>query len=91
MNSDAARFQRQLQTGKFLPVTAYFGVESAQAVLAEDAVFPSTKAELVEDQGWKVIDLTAEKRIHLSGVLGKIPERTYLRLAEVVEALKAVI
>ncbi len=91
MNTDAARFQRHLQTGKFLPVTAYFGVESAKAVLAEDAVFPSTKAELVEDQGWKVIDLTAEKRIHLSEVLGKIPERTYLRLTEVVEELKAVI
>ena len=44
MHTDAARFQRHLQTGKFLPVTAYFGVESTNAVLAEDATFPSTKA-----------------------------------------------
>ncbi len=91
MNSDAARFQRHLQTGKFLPVTSFVGVDSAKAVLSEDAVFPSTKSELIEDQGWKVIDLTTDKRIRLSEVLGKIPEKKYLGLAEVVEELKAVI
>ncbi len=30
-------------TGNFLPVTAYTGLDSAKAVLSEDAVFPATK------------------------------------------------
>lgn len=90
MYNDAARSQKHLRTGKFLPVTSYFGVESAKAVLKEDTKFPKNKAELVADQGWKVIDLSAEKRVHLSDVLGMIPERTYRSVNEVAEALEAI-
>jgi len=67
------------------------GVDSAKTVLAEDALFPSSKTQLVADQGWKVIDLTADKRIHLADVLSKIPERTYRSVEEVASELKAVI
>jgi uncharacterized protein YecE (DUF72 family) len=91
MYNDAARSQKHIRTGKFLPVTNYFGVDSAKAVLKEDTKFPKKKAELLADQGWKVIDLTADKRVHLSEVLGKIPERTYRSVNEVAEALEAVI
>jgi uncharacterized protein YecE (DUF72 family) len=90
MYSDAARSQRHLRTGKFLPVTNYFGVQSAEAVLKEDTKFPKNKAELVADQGWKVIDLSADKRVHLSDVLSKIPERTYRNIGEVAQALEAI-
>jgi uncharacterized protein YecE (DUF72 family) len=90
MYNDAARSQKHIRTGKFLPVTGYFGVDSAKAVLKEDTKFPKNKAELMADQGWKVIDLTADKRVHLSDVLGKIPERTYRSVNEVAEALEAV-
>ena len=91
MYNDAARSQKHLRTGKFLQVTGYFGVDSAKAVLKEDTKFPKNKEELLADQGWKVIDLTADKRVHLSEVLGKIPERTYRSVNEVAEALEAVI
>lgn len=91
MNSDAARFLKYKQTGKFLPVTEFVGVDSARAVLAEDAVFPASKAALVEDQGWKVIDLAADKRVHLSDILQRIPDKIYGNLAEVVRALEAVV
>jgi uncharacterized protein YecE (DUF72 family) len=91
MYNDAARSQKHIRTGKFLPVTNYFGVDSAKAVLKEDTKFPKSKTELVADQGWKVIDLTAEKRVHLSDVLSKIPERTYRNIGEVAEALEAII
>ncbi len=91
MNTDAARFQRYKQTGTFLPVTAFLGVDSAKAVLAEDATFPSSKAELIEDQGWKVIDLSADKRVHLAEVLVRLPEKTYRSVGDVVSELKAVI
>jgi uncharacterized protein YecE (DUF72 family) len=91
MNTDAIRSQQHLLTGKFLQATKSVGASSAKAVLAEDAVFPSSKAQLIADQGWKVIDLTADKRVHLGDVLGKIPERTYRSLDEVAIELKAVV
>jgi uncharacterized protein YecE (DUF72 family) len=89
MSIDALRFAEYKKTGNFLPVTAYTGLASARAVLSEDAVFPSSKQSLICDQGWKVIDLTAEKRVHLSELLSKMPEKTYASLDEVVSALEA--
>ena len=79
MNTDAARFWHYKNTGKFLSVTAYTGVDSANSVLAEDATFPATKSELKAKQGWKVIDITPNKRAHLAEVLDKIPDKTYSR------------
>jgi uncharacterized protein YecE (DUF72 family) len=90
MNTDAARFAGYKKTGAFLPVTSFTGVESARAVLSEDARFPASKATLIEHQGWKVVDLTSQKRIHLSELLSKIPDQTYSSLSEVVKALEAV-
>ncbi len=88
MNTDALRFKHFKATGSFLPVTAFRGLDSAKAVLSEDAVFPSTKQSLIIDQGWKVVDLTTEKRVHLSDLLSKIPEKTYSSLEEVLGYLK---
>jgi len=90
MNTDAARFKHYKSTGKFLPVTAYTGVNSAKAVLSEDATFPATKAELKAEQGWKVIDLTPDKRVHLAEVLEKIPDKKYSNLEDVITELRAV-
>jgi uncharacterized protein YecE (DUF72 family) len=87
MITDALRFNQFKKTGIFPPATPYIGLDSARAVLAEDAIFPSTKRTLISDQGWKVIDLTADKRIHLSEMLTKIPEKSYSTLEEVVNAL----
>lgn len=89
MNIDTVRFAQYKKTGKFLPATAYTGLASARAVLSEDAVFPSTKQSLISDQGWKVVDITAEKRVHLSDLLSKISENTYSSLNEVITALEA--
>jgi uncharacterized protein YecE (DUF72 family) len=88
MGTDALRFRQYKMTGNFLPVTAYTGLDSARAVLSEDAVFPSSKRSLISDQGWKVIDLTADKRVHLSDVLSKIPDETYTSLDGVIRALE---
>jgi len=89
MSSDAARFKKYKETGKFTPVTDYTGVDSARAVLQEDTRFPLTKAELVKHQGWKVIDLTADKRVHLSKLLHKLPEKTYNGVEEIITELEA--
>jgi hypothetical protein len=44
---------------------------------------------LIEQQGWKVIDLTPDKRIHLSEVLSGIPEKTYGSISDVTKELEA--
>jgi uncharacterized protein YecE (DUF72 family) len=90
MYNDAARSKKHLATGKFMPVTNYFGVDSAKSVLSEDTKFPTNKAQLLVDQGWKVIDLSIDKRVHLADVLQKIPESTYRSLNQVATALEAV-
>lgn len=91
MSSDAMRFKKYKEIRTFIPVTAFTGIDSARAVLQEDAIFPSTKMELLKHQGWKVIDLTLHKRIHLSTLLFKIPERTYYNIEEVIRELKILI
>jgi uncharacterized protein YecE (DUF72 family) len=91
MHTDASRFKRYKDTGKFLPVTDYVGVDSARAVLAEDAKFPISKSRLRVDQGWKVIDLSEERRVHLSEVIEKLPDRTFSNLEEVIDELRAVL
>lgn len=88
MNTDAMRFKEYKRTGTFPPSTPFVGIESARSVLREDAKFPSSKTELIRHQGWKVIDLTANKRVHLSELLAKIPEKTYNNLGEVVQKLE---
>lgn len=90
MNIDAARYMQYKKSGKFIPLTEFTGVDSARAVLSEDAQFPLSKSELIEKQGWKVIDLTLDKRIHLSELLAKVPEKTYGSVDEVAKALEAV-
>jgi uncharacterized protein YecE (DUF72 family) len=91
MNSDASRFQQHLLTGSFPSATSAVGVDSAKAVLAEDASFPSSKSELIKKQGWKVIDVKPNKTAHLSDFLGGIPDKNYGSLDEVVKELEAVI
>ena len=91
MNVDAARFMQYKKTGKFLPITEFTGIDSARSVLSEDAEFPMSKSELIKHQGWKVIDLTLEKRIRLSQLLSRVPEKTYNSVDEVAEALEAII
>lgn len=89
MTSDASRFKRYKEKGSFLPVTAFTGMDSVRTLLREDAQFPSSKDELVEHQGWKVVDLTNAKRVHLSELLLKIPEKTYHNIHDVIMAMKA--
>jgi uncharacterized protein YecE (DUF72 family) len=88
MFSDASRFLQFKKTGKFLPVTSFVGLDSVRSVLYEDAIFPTSKNRLIADQGWKVVDLTAERRVHLSEVLAKIPDGIYGDVVEVAAALE---
>ncbi len=90
MYKDAARFKIYKQNGKFPMVTKSTGLSSLTEVLWEDAIFPSSKKELVRHQGWKLIDLTEDKRVHASRILEKLPEKTYNSISEVVQSLESV-
>ncbi len=90
MNVDAARYMQYKKTGTFVPITDFTGVDSARAVLFEDTPFPISKSELIESQGWKVIDLTLDKRVHLAELLANIPDKTYISVDEVAKSLEEV-
>ena len=87
MYKDAARLKIFKETGKFPPITRYLGLESLKKVLSEDAKFPATKEELIEKQGWKVIDLNKEDRVHAKILLEKLPSKEYTSLADVIREL----
>jgi uncharacterized protein YecE (DUF72 family) len=87
MFKDAARFKIYKETGEFPMVTKSIGIHSLAEVLKEDTRFPSNKTELLNHQGWKIIDLTPKKRVHASDLLQKLPEKSYNTLDDIVQTL----
>jgi len=90
MYKDAARYKMHKETGEFPPITRYTGLQSLKAVLREDAKFPVTKEGLIKQQGWKVIDITKEKRVHAEELLQKLQEKTYQSVDEVLLGLNGI-
>jgi hypothetical protein len=90
MYKDAARLKVYKLTGKFPPITNSTGLSSFQETLTEDARFPSTKQELIENQGWKLFDYSKERRIHVADLLQKLPEKTYKSVDDVISTLKPI-
>jgi len=88
MYKDAARLKIYKQTGKFPTITKSVGLYSLDEILSEDAHFPMTKQELIYSQGWKLFDMTKDRKMHASDLLTKLPERTYNNINEVIEGLR---
>ena len=88
MFKDAARFKIYKESGEFPMVTHSTGVESLAEVLKEDAKFPSNKTELIEHQGWKIIDLTSNLRIRASDLLQILPEKIYYKIEDLLQSLE---
>lgn len=88
MYKDAARLKIYEKSGTFPKVTKAIGLASLRSVLEEDAKFPATKDELKEEQGWKVFDLTEQEHVHVGTLLGKLPDRKYGSIEDVIGALK---
>jgi uncharacterized protein YecE (DUF72 family) len=88
MYKDAARMKIYKQTGKFPTITKSVGLYSLDEILVEDAHFPMTKQELIYSQGWKLFDMTKDRKMHASDLLTKLPERTYNNINEVIEGLR---
>ena len=88
MYGDAARLKAFLQTGRFLKVTGQTGLDSLGTVLKEDAQFPASRDDLVGSQGWKLFDLTIDKRMRVAKILAKAPDRTYSSHSELLSTLE---
>jgi uncharacterized protein YecE (DUF72 family) len=84
MYKDAARLNAYLKTKRFPSVTKHQGLRSLEDVLSEDTDFPISKEDLIRNQGWKVMDLTKQKRIHVSKLLSDLPERVYNSVDEII-------
>src|SRR2546428_4223287 len=91
MYRDAARLKIFLTSGKFPSLTRQIGLGSLCDVLKEDARFPTTKSQLVAEQGWKLYDKNAEERARARDILEKLPDRTYTTLDDVVVSLKGTV
>jgi uncharacterized protein YecE (DUF72 family) len=89
MYKDAARLKVFLKSGSFPRVTKGLNLESLREVLMEDTNFPITKKELLEKQGWKVIDLAKAKGVHASYYLEQLPEKTYESVGEIIRELRS--
>jgi uncharacterized protein YecE (DUF72 family) len=88
MYRDVARLKIFLNSGRFPSLTGQVGLESLSEVLMEDAVFPTSKSQLVREQGWKLFDKTTEERVRTKVVLEKLPEGAYGTLDDVLAFLK---
>lgn len=88
MYKDAARFLTFRRTGVFPPATGATGLDSLAEVLAPDARFPSSREALIQDHGWKVIDLEKDRRAHASAILRRLPVGTYANLEAVLRGLR---
>jgi uncharacterized protein YecE (DUF72 family) len=88
MYKDAVRMKIYRESGKFPPVTRGKGLESAIEVLREDIKLPTTKTSLIQDQGWKIFDLTEERRDRLQNLLEALPDRPYHNFRELTAELR---
>lgn len=91
MYKDAARLKIYKETGKFPQITRTTGINSLEEVLKEDARFPTTKEALIRHQGWKLFDITQDKRARVAEILEKLPDKTYNNLNEVIETLHSMV
>ncbi len=88
MYKDAVRLKTYKETGEFPMVSRSTGLKSLMEVMKEDAQFPSKKQDLIQHQGWKLIDIKPDKRVRVCEVLEKLPERRYESLDDVVQTLQ---
>ena len=90
MYKDAARFVTFKRTGEFPSATGARGLASLDEALRPDAHFPTSKAGLVRDHGWKVIDRDDRTRQHAYEWLSRLPDRAFRDLDDVISSLEDV-
>jgi uncharacterized protein YecE (DUF72 family) len=84
---DAARLKVFRKTGSFPRVTKSLGINSLIEVLSEDARFPTTKMNLIRDQGWKIFDWDENQRRKVSELIEKLPDQKYPSLHDLIQVI----
>lgn len=84
---DAARLKVFRKTGSFPKITSSVGINSLLEVLAEDTRFPTTKVNLIRDQGWKLFDWKEGQRRRVSEVIEKLPDQNYHNLHDLIQVI----
>jgi len=57
--------------------------DSVYLRVLKSGCYPSQVVQLIEKQGWKIVDLTEEKRVHMSTVLERLCDRVFANTEEV--------
>lgn len=83
MYHDAARLKRYSETGRFPTVTSHTGPQSLKEILEEEVTFPSTKRQILERAGWRLLDWTEDQRVRASTLLEQIEDARYETAEEV--------
>lgn len=91
MYRDAARLKTFLRTHEFPNITGKIGLQSLDLVLREDARFPTPKRKLLESQGWKLFDLSENKRARAGKYLELLPDGNYSSPQSVIQTLEGVL
>ena len=87
MYKDAGRFLTFMRVGKAPPVTRRVGLKSLEEVLAEAATFPSGKADLLQEHGFRAVRPLEEREVHAHDILSRLPQRSFSSPADVIRAL----
>ncbi|MHA1650812.1 MAG: DUF72 domain-containing protein [Candidatus Helarchaeota archaeon] len=70
---DAARLKAFDETGRLINTTGKYEINSMMVAIDEYRKYPITKQELLAAHGWKIIDISENKRIRAQKILEKLP------------------
>ena len=82
MYEDAERLKVHLETGLFPQGRGKLGLDALKEVLSA-VRFPRSRGDIIKRVGWRSIDTSSGRRVHVSKILEKIPERRYFSVDDV--------
>ncbi len=88
MYDDALRIKEYIKSEKLLPIYPVPGLPAVRQAIMEKPVFPADKETLLKEHGWKVIDITNDKRVRLSVILKGISDRVYYSVEDVLREIR---
>jgi len=91
MYDDAMRIKTYIEDNYFLPIYPVKGLAAVRIAILENPKFPASKKELIKLHGWKVVDISENRRVRLLSLLEKIEEKRYNSLEELMEIFKKIV
>lgn len=88
MYDDALRIKEYIRSEKLLPIYPVPGLPAVRQAIMEKPVFPARKETLLKEHGWKVVDITDDRRVRLSELLKGISDRVYYSVDDVLREIR---